>query len=68
MALPKSSGDDHVNNTQADLLYEALGYAVPSSACPMIWRRQGETEQTPRGKSVMAYKEMGICGGSVNYW
>jgi len=64
-------GDDHVNNTPRQILmYQALGYPVPSFAhVPMILgadkarlsKRHGAT-------SVMAYKEMGyLPEAMVNY-
>jgi glutamyl-tRNA synthetase len=64
-------GDDHVNNTPRQiLLYEALGYPVPTFAhVPMILgadktrlsKRHGAT-------SVMAYRDMGFLSEAmVNY-
>jgi glutamyl-tRNA synthetase len=64
-------GDDHINNTPRQiLLYEALGYAVPSFAhVPMILgsdktrlsKRHGAT-------SVMAYRDMGMLPEAmINY-
>ncbi len=64
-------GDDHVNNTPRQiLLYEALGYPIPSFAhVPMILgadktrlsKRHGAT-------SVMAYRDMGFLPEAmVNY-
>ena len=66
-----SRGDDHVNNTALQvLLYEALGYPVPTFAhLPMILgadktrlsKRHGAT-------SVMAYRDMGFLPEAVvNY-
>ena len=64
-------GDDHINNTPRQiLLYEALGYAVPTFAhVPMILgsdktrlsKRHGAT-------SVMAYRDMGLLPEAmINY-
>ncbi len=64
-------GDDHINNTPRQiLLYQALGYEVPTFAhVPMILG-EDKTRLSKRhgATSVMAYKEMGYLPEAlVNY-
>jgi glutamyl-tRNA synthetase len=64
-------GDDHVNNTPRQiLLFEALGYPLPSFAhVPMILGPDRTRLSKRHGaESVMAYKEMGyLPEGLLNY-
>jgi len=64
-------GDDHINNTPRQiLLYEALGYEVPTFAhVPMILGSDKKRLSKRHGAtSVMAYQEMGYLPEAlVNY-
>jgi glutamyl-tRNA synthetase len=64
-------GDDHVNNTPRQiLLFQALGYPLPSFAhVPMILGPDRTRLSKRHGaESVMAYKEMGyLPEGFLNY-